>query len=314
MILRILRAIMRPEDTGEVLAALRAEAERVREWPGLVAAIHGLRADGERIRGLTLTAWTDYDTLLRVADGRADRDISAVSMTGLLSDVTADHYELIAPADGHVVTLESKAIGVIWGTVRANAEEIVHEMIRSIEPTVRDAGVERLYVGRRVPDAETEIVVVAPWRDRSSLHRFARERSFGAIDPAFTRLLEDFRFETYDTLGSDRLTIPSGPSVLVFDGDGRCVDATHGVERALGIPGELLLNRTLEDLAGDDAPRLDAALDGRSVPVTVSITPWPGRWLAVRVTGADATEPGLRAVSIERTTASDRRVPAGAAH
>jgi PAS domain-containing protein len=249
VILRLLRASLAPEDAPRVVAALRADHDRAREWPGLVSWTHGIRREGDIVRGIAMSVWADYDALLRVARGRPDRDISDVSRTNALHDVTTEHYELSESTSDADVTLDAEVLGVITGTIRPHVEGTVHDMIRAIRPSLVPAGVAGLLVGRRVVEQRTEIVVVAPWRDRLSLHEFARSRAVGAIDPAFAAHLDPWRFETFECLSSDRPGAePWGAAVLVVDDDRRCVDVSPGVEGILGCPGELLLGHTLDDL------------------------------------------------------------------
>jgi PAS domain-containing protein len=316
MILRLLRASMLPEDVPTVLDALRADADEARSWPGMVAWTHGIRRERKLVHGLTVSAWTDFDSLRRVAGGRPDRDISGVSGTAVLRDVTTEHYELAEPAAASGVVLGGDVLGVIWGTIRPNVEGAVQSMIRSIRPTVSAAGVTTLYVGRRIVRSRTEIVVVAPWRDRLSLHEFARSRSGGAIDPAFTSQLTSWRFETYDSLSPERLAIePTGPAVLVVDDERRCIDTTAGAEAVLGFPGELLLGRTIDELTSAPAPRtlarrwaaIRAAHGGE---LALRLAPWPGAEIGVQATvECDVPRPGLHSLRLESGAAA-RGTPA----
>lgn len=306
MILRLLRASMRPEDVPTVVAALRADADEARAWQGMVSWTHGIRHDGGLVHGLTVSVWSDYDALLRVSGGRPNRDVSDVSQTGLLRDVSAEHYELTEPHEVTDVAPHAEVLGVVWGTIRPNVESAVHEMVRSIRPTVSAAGVGGLYIGRRVARGRTEIVVIAPWRDRLSLHEWARSRPVGAIDPAFTSQLDAWRFETYDSLSPDRLAVePSGPAVLVVDDERRFIDATAGVEAVLGFPGELLLRRTIDEVTTAPAARtlasrwrtIAAAGTGE---LSLTVAPWPGTELAVRATVTrDAPHHGLHSLRLE---------------
>ncbi|HEY3522113.1 MAG TPA: PAS domain-containing protein, partial [Candidatus Limnocylindrales bacterium] len=179
--------------------------------------------------------------------------------------------------------------------------------------------VQALYAGRRITDEGTEIAVVAVWRDRLSLHAFARSRPTGAIDPAFSSQLEPWLFETYDCLPPDRLTIPpTGPATLVVDEAGRCVDATPGVEGVLGMPGELLIGKGLgEVLDGTSRGVLDEALGAdRTASVRLRMMPWPGTAteVAAEIDG-DVRRDGLRTITLRSVeagvTAGERRtIPA----
>jgi PAS domain-containing protein len=302
VILRLLRATMLPHDMPAVLAALRTEADRAATWPGLLAWTHGVRSAGGVVRGVAVSAWRDFDTLLGHAGGDPDRDVSRVSTTGLVRDVETAHYEL-TDADESPPVLRGEALGLVLGTIRPNVEADVHEMVRRIRPTVEAAGVEALYVGRRVVEQRTQLAVVAIWRDRLSLHEFARARPAGAIDPAFRAQLDPWSFETYDCLPPDRLMIdPTGPATLVIDGE-RCVDATPGVEAVLGIPGELLIGHELGTLLDEPSrAALGDAAHGRLEPrrIRLRVAPWPGRLLHLTaVVDVDVPRAGLYSVTLD---------------
>jgi PAS domain-containing protein len=99
-----------------------------------------------------------------------------------------------------------------------------------------------------------EVLVVVVWPQRETMARFVRSRDVPAIDPAFAAHLSEWRFETYNALSPDRLLVPpEGPALLVVDGEGRCVDATPGIENVLGIPAEMLFGRSIQDLGIDPA-------------------------------------------------------------
>jgi PAS domain-containing protein len=142
-----------------------------------------------------------------------------------------------------------------------NAESAVHDMIRAVRPEVEAAGVIGLHVGRRVTGSTSELVVLALWRDRASLRRFAEGRSRGLLDPGFIAQLSRWSFETYDCLSPERLLVPpSGPAVLLVNDERRYVDASSGIEAILGIPGEFLLHRTIDELMPpEDQLAIDAA-------------------------------------------------------
>jgi PAS domain-containing protein len=316
VILRLIRATLAPEDVARVVAALRADADRAREWPGMVSWTHGIRRDADVVRGLTVSVWSDYEALLRVSDGRPDRDISDVWQTKVLRDVTTEHYELSESTHRTDVALEAEVLGVITGTIRPHVEGTVHEMIRAIGPSLGPAGVSGLLVGRRIVEQRTQIVVVAPWRDRLSLHEFARSRAVGAVDPAFATHLDPWRFETFDCLSADRIAAETvGPAVLVVDEAGRCVDVSPGVEGVLRTPGELLLGHTLTELV---EPRTRASLARRWASIartghgtlSLRLAPWPGTAAEVHATiERDVPRAGLHRVALEHRPSGTRRRP-----
>ena len=122
-------------------------------------------------------------------------------------------------------------------------------MIRNVTDEVTAAGVMALHVGRRVLHGRTDLVVLAVWRDRASLHRYAQRREGPGINPEFAGRLTDLQFSTYDCLSAERLALPhEGPAILLADDDRHFIDASPGFELVLGVPGELVLRRAVDDL------------------------------------------------------------------
>jgi len=141
------------------------------------------------------------------------------------------------------------ALGIVWARVAPHAEAAAHEMIRAVGPEVGAAGVAGIHVGRRVVDDQTELVVVASWRDRLALHEFAQHRARGTLDPAFLELMTEWRFETYDCVVAGTVSVPpAGPAVLLADDQARYIDASPGIETLIGLPAELVLRQSLADL------------------------------------------------------------------
>lgn len=152
---------------------------------------------------------------------------------------------------------------------------------------------------------QTEIVVVAPWRDRLSLHEFAQSRTVGAIDPAFTAQLDQWRFETYDAVATAASPDAAlSDAVLIVDDEGRCVDTTTGVERVVGFPGELLLRRTLEEIVqpgtrSEVARRWKAVAAAGGGQLELRLAPWPGKEVDVHATAVgQAPRPGLHSLTL----------------
>lgn len=228
----------------------------------------GLRHTADDVGFLGLSAWSDVDSLRRVHPG----DLGSLANGEVelyLSDLSISHFEDVGDAgeggdDGAEMSLDpgARAIGIVTGSIRPNDEPVVHEMIRAVREKVATAGVSRLRVGQRIgAGGAVEIAVVAFWSDRDRIRSFARGRTEGAIDPAFTSHLTTWSFETYACLGPERVLLePSGPAVLVTDADGWCIDVSAGVEAVLGVAGELLVHRRLAEVA-DDPVLVTAALD-----------------------------------------------------
>jgi PAS domain-containing protein len=251
MILRLFRASLRQGAEPEVLRRLRTETlPEIRGLTGLHAFTSGFRHDAGRTQHLALSTWTDLAAIEAHA-GSLERSVVSTPSHDIFEGVAVDHYELVEPEDIEVVTLEGPVIGVVRAHVARNADASAIDAVRESRPEVTEAGVMALHIGRRVHGYQTELAILAVWRDRASLRRFAARRSGALIRPAFLSQLTEWSFETWDCIDADRLAIPpAGPAVLIADDAGRYVDASPGVESLLGVPGELVLGRTVADLTG----------------------------------------------------------------
>ena len=257
MILRLFRATLRSGAEPEVLRRLRADTlPEIQGMSGLHAFTPGFRHEAGRTQHLALSTWTDLAAIEAHA-GSLERSVVSTPSHDIFEGISVNHYELVEPEDSEVVTLEGPVIGVVRALVAPNADASAIEAVRDSRAEVTEAGVLALHIGRRVHGYQTELAILAVWRDRTSLRHFANRRSGALIQPAFLDQLTEWSFETWDCLSGDRLAIPpAGPAVLIADDSGRYVDASPGVENLLGVPGELVLGRTVADLSG---PELRAA-------------------------------------------------------
>ena len=251
MILRLFRATLQAGAEPEVLRRLRADTlPQIRAMSGLHAFTSGFRHEAGRTQHLALSTWTDLAGIEAHA-GSLERSVVSTPSHDIFEGVSVDHFELVEPEDAEVVTLEGPVIGVVRAHVAPNSDASAIDAVRESRAEVTAAGVLALHIGRRVHGYQTELAILAVWRDRQSLRRFANQRAGALISPAFLDQLADWNFETWDCLSADRLAIPpAGPAVLIADDSGRYVDASPGVENLLGVPGELVLGRTVADLSG----------------------------------------------------------------
>ncbi|HTC86400.1 MAG TPA: PAS domain-containing protein [Candidatus Acidoferrum sp.] len=319
MIIRLLRGRVpdgRHEALLERLRALVAESQRP---AGMLSGSVGFRRDGDELHFLALSTWESLDAISDRTGGQPGLPI--FEDAALIPEVTIDLFEMAdESADTDPVAVEgSSAIGLMLGRVERHAESTAHEMIRAIAPEVRRAGVTALHVGRRLQGDRVEVLAVAMWRDRLSLHRFGKSRTTGTLDPAFLRLMTEWRFETYDSIDVGQLGLPaSGPAILLADDQGRYVDASPGVEALLGIPAELILRQTIADLTGPaDAHEVSAAW-----AAFLKAGHAEGTWTLIRADGrsvtvgfraqADCPSPGIHASVLSRLGApvDDRPVEA----
>jgi PAS domain-containing protein len=246
MILRLLRGQVPDGQEAPLLGRLRTIVQHGGPPPGFVSASFGFRRDGDELAFLALSTWESIEAITSATGGAPNLPI--VRDTSIVPQVSIDLYEVAAETAPTGPT-GGAALGLVWGRVVRNAEGVAHEMIRAIAPEVTVAGVTALHVGRRVHEGDTEVLVVATWRDRLALHEFAKARTSGTLDPAFLRLLTEWRFETYDSLDPAALLVPPrGPAVLLADDGGRYVDASPGIEALIGVPAEMILRQTIVDL------------------------------------------------------------------
>ena len=312
MILRLFRATLQPGAEAEVLQRLRADTlPQIRALTGLHAFTTGFRHVSGRTEHLALSTWTDLAAIEGHA-GSLERSVVSTPSDDIFEGVAVDHYELVEPDDAEVVTLGGPVIGVVRAIVAPNADASAIDAVRESRAEVTRAGVIALHVGRRVHGCQTELAILAVWRDRAALRRFASSRNGSLIRPAFLQQLTDWSFETWDCLSPERLRIPpAGPAVLIADDTGRYVDASPGVENLLGIPGELVIGRTVADLS---APGLRPAFatawatflrDGRQDGSYALELPGGG-CVDVRFrAAAGVPEPGLNASVLARIADAD---------
>jgi len=250
MILRLVRSTIRAGSVPELFRQLREYGLPERpEFRGRLTFAYGFRHVREQTEFIAISTWRDLDSLATADGGTIGGVIPGVDDGELLDDLSVDHYELVDNGLEAVVAIDGPVIGLVTGQIRPNEESTVHDMVRRVTSEVTAAGVAVLHIGRRVVRGRTDLVVLAVWRDRASLHRFAQQRDRPTIDPEFAARLTDLHFTTYDCLSPERLIVPpDGPAILLADDDRRYVDASPGFEAVLGVPGELVLRRTVDDL------------------------------------------------------------------
>jgi len=249
IIIRLLRGRVPVGQETALVARLRTLGQDgAGPVPGFVGATFGFRRDGPELGFVALSTWQSIDAISRMTAGAPNAPLPSQQPGRQLTNLTIDLFE-VTDESLAAINPEAAALGLIWGRVANHAESAAHEMIRRSAPGVTAAGVLGLHVGRRVVDGRSEILAVASWRDRLALHAFAHQRQGETIAPAFLELLTDWRFETYDCLPPGALEpAPAGPAVLLADDSGRYVDASPAVEGLIGVPAELVLGRTLDEL------------------------------------------------------------------
>lgn len=310
MILRLSRLRVPDDRSLEILALVREQVTpRVLEVPGLVTLTYGFRREGAEIGALTVSAWRSFADLEAAMGGPGAADQLRAWLGDLADRVEREHYELVSDPED-VVTLEGAVLGLVWGRLEPNAEAVAHEMVRRVEEAVREAGALALHIARRSGDEGSEILALAHWPSRAALRAFVRGRPQGALDPAFLALLTDWRFETWDCLDlASVLVPPSGPAVVLADDQGRYVDASPGVETVLGVPGVMLIGRSLADLTPPEnrnevAAAWEACLASGHQEGSIELLRPDGRRVHVDFRArANTPEPGVHASILARAGA-----------
>lgn len=302
MIIRLLRGQVPTGQEGNLVGRLRALGSGRPERAGFVGATFGFRRAGDSLGFLALSTWESVEAISAATAGRPDAAFPGQPAGDALEGITIDLYEV---ADGPPIPVDAiagGALGMVWARVAPHAEAAAHDMIRAVGPEVGAAGVAGLHVGRRVIKDHTELLVVASWRDRVALHEFAQRRASGTLDPAFLRLMTDWRFETYDCLAAGSPSLPTpGPAVLLADSQANFVDASVGIEALLGVPAELVLRQTLADLTpperrADSARLWTAFLEAGEAAGTFEILRPDGTRLEVAFRAeSDCPRPGIHA-------------------
>ncbi len=249
VIIRLLRGTVPTGQERRLVERLRGLDFEQAPPAGFVGVTLGFRRTGDALGFLAMSTWRSIEAISAATSGLPDAALPSQPPGRTLEGVAVDLFEVAEGPLSPAGTSSGGALGIVWARVAPHAEAAAHEMIRAVAPEVGAAGVAGIQVGRRVIEGQTELLVVASWRDRLALHEFAQRRAQGTLDPAFLRLMTEWRFETYDCLAPGAwLVPPAGPAVLLADDQARYVDASPGVETLLGVPAELVLRQTLADL------------------------------------------------------------------
>ncbi len=245
MILRVVRGHVLPGAEGELLRRLRTEAAPdLVTVPSLRSMTWGFRHEPGGLAHLALSTWTDLSSIVDRAGG-LDRPVVRTPLEDVVRGVRIEHFELVEPSDAGIIALDGPVISVLEAEVAPNADASAIGVVRTSRERLRDAGVVAVYLGRRLNLGRTQLVALAVWHDRTSLHRFAQDGG-DVLWRDFGDQVTSWSFETYDCISPDRLLVPpAGPAVLLADDTGAYIDASAGVEAVVGVPGELLLRRSV---------------------------------------------------------------------
>jgi PAS domain-containing protein len=305
VILRLWRGTIRPGTERELLRRLRANVRKLRESSLPLDFTYGVRHEAGSTTLLAISSWPDFDSVMRATNGDLGATIGNLGVADLVDEHDVGTYEHLPPIPERLDPGDGRMMGVVTATVLPQRESIAQSMIDRSAQAALNAGALAAHVGRRLVNDRASLAIVVVWPKRDTMIRFVRSRDIPALDPAFTAHLSEWRFETYNALTADRLLRPSdGPAILVVDLDGRYLEATPGVERVLGIPGELLHGRSLLDLAPDDAARADLRRRFLETGVshgTIDLLRPDGELVRVRYRSmADVPAPGLQVSVLSR--------------
>jgi PAS domain-containing protein len=305
MIVRLWRARLRPGAEAELLERVRGVIPRLQGPDGPLDFTYGSRHEDGATHFLTVSVWPDFTALVEATAGDISRPVYGLELDDLCESSAAETYERLPPPPEKLDLADGRVLGLVWGRVKPNHEGVAQSMIDRSAAAALEAGALQAHLGRRLSTSAMEVLVVVVWPRRETMARFVRSRDVPAIDPAFAAHLSEWRFETHNALSPERLLVPpDGPAVLVVDGEGRYVDATPGIENVLGIPGEMLYGRSIQDLGieptahPEELRRYEA--DGTASGLIDLLRP-DGATVRVRYrSAADVPGPGLHASVLER--------------
>jgi PAS domain-containing protein len=300
VILRIYRSVLRPGMEPELLARLRSRMPRLHDAGAPSDFTYGFRHESGTTIFLAVSAWPSFDSLVDATGGDLREPIQIMAMGELVTSNRVETFEQLPPICRRLDLVGGRVLGVVTAMVAPGRESFAQEKIDAGAEAALAAGAVAAHVGRRVQDDRTFVTCVVVWPARSTMAAFLRSRDLPMMDPSVARGLSTWRFETYTALAPERLLVPpAGPAVLVVDDEGHVADTTSGLEAVLGIPGELLVGRSLLDLASDASGRADLThrfLKTRIGHGTVELVRPDGRRASVRYRSmADVPAPGLRA-------------------
>lgn len=305
MIVRLWLARLHPGAEAELLERVRAVIPRLQSPEGPLDFTFGTRHEDGATHFVTVSVWPDLAALVEATDGDVSRPVYGLELDDLCETSGAETYERLPPAPEKLDLADGRVLGLVWGRVKPNHEGIAQSMIDRSAAAALGAGALRAHLCRRLSASAMEVLVIVVWPRRETMAQFVRSRDVPAIDPAFAAHLSEWRFETYNALSPDRLLVlPDGPAVLVVDGEGRCVDATPGIENVLGIPAEMLFGRSIQDLGIDPTAHVEELrryeADGTASGVIDLLRP-DGATVRVRYrSAANVPGPGLHASILAR--------------
>lgn len=268
MILRIVHGRLPAGTDAAALVVLRDRlGTAARGVPGLESLIVGTCAgdgagDGTgraSTAAVLITVWRDVEAMARAtAVDEQDRFLGTRLDLPLEVD-EAIHYELAGRAFGATPLAGTTHLRIL--TVRSGPHEEARliELLRSRQRSLIDSGLIATHLGRRVVGPVCEAVTVGVWPDAETIVA----RGYPADGPLFVDDLAEWaggiELTTYDGLEiAPRLPAPSGPSILVLDGDRLVVDITPTAAATIGWEAHDAVGTSMMDISQTPRDRFDA--------------------------------------------------------
>lgn len=320
MILRIAIGRLPAGTDADALVLLRERLTlAARHVSGLESLIAGTRRvvaadthaevtpDGRPVDAALVTVWRDFESMDRAtAVDEQDRFLGTRLELPLEVDA-AIHYELVGRIFGALPPESLAYLRILTVRSHANDEARLVETLRGHQGRLVRLGMIASHLGRRVVGVECDVVSVGVWPDPTTMEAATGSR----LDaPLFEEDLSDWqgrlRLTTYDGIEiTPRLPAPSGPPILILDGDLRIVDITARAAATIGWEAEDLVGRTIPSisLTTPDARAAlwqrfmdEGTISGESVWLVPPIGDVIVRYLARR----DVPVPGRHAVLVHR--------------
>ena len=269
-VLRVLRGRVRPSDAPSALARVQRDVlPATASLGGLAFASFGVRDVGSHLAVGAVSIWRNRDAIVRAC--AVDRPSPAFdALLGLVTFDRPREFDLVLGDPPPVGPLAGGAIGLMrFSLPSAREPEALHLIAAQLRVLRADGLVRALLVGRHAGGASSDVAAVALWPDREAAAAFLAERPAGpGLDPRLMAMATMLRFDMFDVVDPESPVEVGVPAVLVIDGAATIVDASPGVERVLGVPGESLLGRGLQEVL----PEEERAR-------------WPARWQALLADG-----------------------------
>lgn len=250
MILRLLRARVRPNEGARLQRFIRDEAvSRALRIPGLRSFQPALRPTTTGVELLIVSTWDGFDELV-AAGTNLDAPLGMPGSEEMLEDSRAEHYELVI-GEARSMPLHEAKLRLTRIPIRSGMEASYYETVRHWSDRLLDeAGMVAFTLGRRVVGRQDEIVAVQVWEDEAALVEAAGanvDRPMGETELSRFWAAEP-AIEHFDALTA---TEPhaDAPAILLADDDRRYVHATPAAARLSGRSLARLLTMRVEDIA-----------------------------------------------------------------